>query len=463
MTAGVNLATELTLQSPAPATARRLRRLGVTDKATVAFNSTWKGGALTLTNNGRKNPFAAGFGNPPSVLAGRDHEEGMFVDLLADLRTGPPRTDVVLVGPRGTGKTVLLDRFASLTPSGARVVRLTGDDLHTPRAFAAAFIAKHDDGVVTDQFRFGFSQKSLGITIGRKWEALPNDERDVSPIKDALTAAFRDSMVGKRRSEKPLVVFVDEGQEVGDVVLKGLFNASQTLKTTDRKPSLVVIAGTPGLDDAMRRCRASFASLRAEKMRIGRLDRAASVRLLTGTAAGVGITLGSEVVDKALEHAQGYPYFLQAIGASIVAACWRRDVTHATERELEAASAAFLEKKEGVYGELFDELNTEGLLEGAVALSWKLKTDRRTFRSRELEDAMRDAGIPEKKVGKLFRRIRATGFVWRERGNAYSAGVPSIVDYVREQSPEIVAEQEQTMEARRGSGLGNGHGGRVDQ
>ena len=54
-------------------------------------------------------PFQPGPGRMPPFLAGRETEKQLFEGLLQRLRSGkPPPSELILYGPRGNGKTVLL-------------------------------------------------------------------------------------------------------------------------------------------------------------------------------------------------------------------------------------------------------------------------------------------------------------------------------------------------------------------
>jgi len=59
----------------------------------------------------QKNPFTPAFGSEPMFLAGR---ERIIEDIIGGLENGPgdPNRASILVGPRGSGKTVLLTRIA---------------------------------------------------------------------------------------------------------------------------------------------------------------------------------------------------------------------------------------------------------------------------------------------------------------------------------------------------------------
>jgi len=55
-------------------------------------------------------PFAPGAGTPPPELAGRDELRATLRTALERARIGRPAKSAMLVGLRGVGKTVLLDR-----------------------------------------------------------------------------------------------------------------------------------------------------------------------------------------------------------------------------------------------------------------------------------------------------------------------------------------------------------------
>ena len=56
--------------------------------------------------------FSPGTGATPPALTGREREQAVLTQCLADLLGGAsPPHDVVMVGPRGNGKTVLLNWF----------------------------------------------------------------------------------------------------------------------------------------------------------------------------------------------------------------------------------------------------------------------------------------------------------------------------------------------------------------
>src|SRR2546426_4667898 len=57
------------------------------------------------------NPFSPGAGTPPPELAGRDELRETVRVAIERVRRGLPAKSILMVGLRGVGKTVLLDRM----------------------------------------------------------------------------------------------------------------------------------------------------------------------------------------------------------------------------------------------------------------------------------------------------------------------------------------------------------------
>ena len=72
-----------------------------------------------------RNPFAPGAGTPPPELAGRDDLRTSIQVALERARIGRPAKSAMLVGLRGVGKTVLLDRIrGDAEAAGIHTVRI---------------------------------------------------------------------------------------------------------------------------------------------------------------------------------------------------------------------------------------------------------------------------------------------------------------------------------------------------
>ncbi|MCH6196570.1 ATP-binding protein [Corynebacterium mastitidis] len=218
----------------------------------------------------------------------------------------------VFVGPRGVGKTSLL-RTAQ-----HEAERL---GLHTVWVTAG-------DGSFLEELLLQFSQ------YARRWQdtaaqalgSLVSGTRPASPSRHNLGRQIQAVLekageTARKHSHKGLVIFIDEIQATDHEGLRALAYAWQHMQS--EAPKLPLIALTAGLShtqdvitDAV-----SFAE-RFHYAHLGNLDAQASRTALTRPAKSVGVEWSQEALAQALEHASGYPYFLQLIGdLSWQAAC----------------------------------------------------------------------------------------------------------------------------------------------
>ena len=250
-----------------------------------------------MEKRSRQGPFRPGPGGLPPYLAGRESEQALCRALLGDLQDGlaPPR-EIVLHGPRGNGKTVLLawlQQKAAAYP-GVDVLRLTPADIPNE--------AKLVERLLPASWLQRLTPEEVSVR-GITWRP---GQRNPPPLDHALEARAR---------KKPLVLLLDEAHTLDERVGCALLNASQ--KIGRDLPFLLVLAGTPGLRSHLNSMNASFWN-RAERRAIGRLDSEA-------TAAAIREPLESERIaidgPNALEHvvreSHGYPYFVQVWGQAL--------------------------------------------------------------------------------------------------------------------------------------------------
>lgn len=84
------------------------------------------------------NPFAPGAGTPPPELAGRDDLRETVRIALERVRRGLPTKSIIMVGLRGVGKTVLLDRLRDdAEVSGLQTLRVEAPESRSLPAILA--------------------------------------------------------------------------------------------------------------------------------------------------------------------------------------------------------------------------------------------------------------------------------------------------------------------------------------
>ena len=79
------------------------------------------------------NPYAPGAGMPPPELAGRDELREVVRIALARIQGGRPAKSILMVGLRGVGKTVLLDRMRQdAEATGIHTMRVEAPESRSP-------------------------------------------------------------------------------------------------------------------------------------------------------------------------------------------------------------------------------------------------------------------------------------------------------------------------------------------
>ena len=93
------------------------------------------------------NPFAPGAGTPPPELAGRDNLREIIRIVIERVRRGLPAKSVLMVGLRGVGKTVLLDRMGNDAEGlGIQTMRI-----EAPESRSEMTEARHDPQRSTEE------------------------------------------------------------------------------------------------------------------------------------------------------------------------------------------------------------------------------------------------------------------------------------------------------------------------
>jgi len=307
----------------------------------------------------RTNPFAPGAGNPPPELAGRDAVIEKASIALDRMRNGLSSQSLMLVGLRGVGKTVLLNRMhLDAEAKGIPAVLLEAPErrslpallipnlrvalLKLDRMAAAGDRAKRALralGGFVQGMKIRYHDVEFGLDLGI--EPGVADSGDLGADLVSLLQA-----VGEAAKEKNtvLVLFIDEMQYVEEAELAALISALHRCAQM-QLPVTLVGAGLPQLVGQLGKAK-SYAERLFEFSAIGPLDRAAAALAIVVPARRMGADFDDDAVDEILRQTDSYPYFLQEWGkhswnAATTSPVRRRDVVTATDSALAELDASF--------------------------------------------------------------------------------------------------------------------------
>ena len=365
------------------------------------------------------NPFVPGRGHLPPCLAGRSAEQNELNALLAYLKAGrgAPR-DLILSGPRGNGKTVLLrwfQREIEAAEQNLDAVWLTPADVRNLDELANLLVPpSRFDALRPDRLSFAVGLGRLGWELGGRPGSLTQ-------------------LLAERCQRRPLVLLVDEAHTLGKDLGQALLNASQAVSA--EAPFLLALAGTPGLQTHLNSMAATFWS-RGRKLGIGLLDEAASAQALAQPLAeqSPSVTFAGGALQQVVAESQCYPYFLQLWGAALWTATQETGATQIDETLVAKAKPRFDGERTAYYDDRRQELKRQGLLQVAARLAAAFHNGH-PLREHELDAAIAAAlppGAPNAEVDRHRDGLAAAGYVWNAPAeeDLWRPGIPSLMAYI---------------------------------
>jgi hypothetical protein len=208
-----------------------------------------------------RNPYAPGAGTPPPELAGRDELRETIRIALERVRAGRPTKSILMVGLRGVGKTVLLDRMRDdAEASGIHTIRVEAPESRSLPAILApqlrqgllrlSRIAKAKEfaqralrGLAG--FAKALKMKYQDIEVGLDFDPEPG-LADNGDLEHDLQALLEVTGMAAKEAGTALAIFVDELQYVEEEELAALITA---LHRTAQRSLPVVLVGAGFRDE----------------------------------------------------------------------------------------------------------------------------------------------------------------------------------------------------------------------
>jgi hypothetical protein len=272
------------------------------------------------------NPYRPGAGTAPPALIGRDHLIDTFGVTARRALADRPGKSLMLIGLRGVGKTVLLNRFAEIaTAEGMELAFIEAPETGDLRTLLAAKLRT----VLLRLDRSGTTRAVLhALRVLKTFSLqLPDGSRlslDVDPLlgqadSGLLAEDLTDLLVavGQATADKQvgLLLALDEVQYLEAEELGGLITAVHRTNQLDLPVVLVVLVGAglpqlPGLAGEAK----SYAERLFDLPEVGSLPPEDAVAALAIPAADQGVEFQRDALEEMVAEARGYPYFLQEWG-----------------------------------------------------------------------------------------------------------------------------------------------------
>jgi hypothetical protein len=301
-----------------------------------------------------KNPYAPGAGTPPPELAGRDELREIVRIILERVRAGRPTKSILMVGLRGVGKTVLLDRMREDAESSAiQTMRVEAPENRSLPAILAPQLRQALLRLSRNAQAKELAQRALrglsgfakalkvkyqDIEVGFDFEPEPG-LADNGDLEHDLQALLEVTGGAAKNAGAALAMFVDELQYVEEEELAALITALH--RTAQRRlPVVLVGAGLPQLPGRMGRAK-SYAERLFDFPQVGALSPDAARLAIAKPASDQGVQVNDDALQRIIQETHRYPYFLQEWGKHAWDAAGASPITlHDVELASQTAVAA---------------------------------------------------------------------------------------------------------------------------
>ena len=277
--------------------------------------------------NPLNNPFSPGAGNQPPELAGRGDLLRQVEILLARIKAGRSEQSMFMVGLRGVGKTVLLNRVREIAQAQGYQALLI--EAHENKALPQLLLPPLRQTLFALDRMQNVSQKvkrglrvlrsfigAVKVKVGDAEFGLDIDPETGSADSGDLEADLAELFVavGEAAADRgtAVAVIIDELQYMTETEMSALIMAIHRVSQRNL-PMVLVGAGLPQLVGLAGKSK-SYAERLFTYPEVGALSMADAVQALQGPVKSQGVSFTPEALAEVYRVTQGYPYFLQEWG-----------------------------------------------------------------------------------------------------------------------------------------------------
>ena len=287
-----------------------------------------------------RNPYAPGAGTQPPELAGRDDLRTTVQTALLRTKIGRSSKSTLMVGLRGVGKTVLLERIRQeAEANGIYTLQIEAPEnrslpsMIVPQLRLALLRISNKEAAKQMAHRAlrglaGFVKalkveyQGIGVTLDSAPEPGLADSGD---LENDLQALLEVVGAAAKADESCVALFIDELQYVKEDELAALITALH--RTSQRGLRVTMVgAGLPQVRGRMGRAK-SYAERLFEFPEIGPLSPEDAKLAIAKPARDEGVEIEPPALDAIVAQTQCYPYFLQEWGKHVWDVAQRSPIT----------------------------------------------------------------------------------------------------------------------------------------
>jgi hypothetical protein len=351
---------------------------------------------------------------------------------------GRPAKSQLLLGLRGVGKTVLLNRIAELADGeGYQEVVLEAPEDQRLAAMLVPELRKLLFRLSRKEKAKSLAMRALGVlrSFAKAFKVKVGDVEfmvdaepgiaDSGSLDSDLLEVLLSVSVAARAADSGVALFIDEVQYLEAPDLAALIVAVHKL-TQKSLPFILFGAGLPQLAGIAGDAK-SYAERLFDYPEVGRLTVAAACDAIVTPIEREGATIDSDAIELIVEKTQGYPYFVQEWGHRAWNAAKASPITIQNVQTASATAIAALD-----------------------AGFFRVRMDRLTPREKDYVRAMAELGpgphrsgeiaqklgIPVTKAGPLRNGLIKKGMIYSPQHGDTAFTVPMFDDFLKRSMPD---------------------------
>ena len=371
------------------------------------------------------NPFRAGPAIKPLYVAGRAQERELINKTLVTIAELPkgkkrdqspgPLAPIRIVGPRGVGKTTLLNEARKMADEqGIHVVHVEKLNSLAEEGLLAGLVGDSAYEKINAKLN-----RIQGVSAGPAGVSFREEKHSLVKSMDKIM------------KQKPLLLLLDEAMHYEKSTFGELLQLCQKLMAYN-KPLAVIMAGTPQLEPFLVQVNASFID-RSENIRINALSNEDTRDALAKPFAMQDIKAASAAIDYMAALTDNYPFFIQITGSQVWEAMLRTGKEEVSLALVKKAEAAIEERRDDFYHSIYSKILSALLTEEALRVIEILEMNGGKVKRRVILSGLagKKFGVYGERQVEVFDQLADLGFIWEQRGLVI-AGIPSFFNYCKQ-------------------------------
>ena len=384
----------------------------------------------------RKDPFTPGTGHAPEHIAGREDVFDVLEDALQSIAPSEVQEEdallehdamppIVLTGPRGVGKTLLLRWMQK---------RAQEMKIHVARLEYVKDLAAGD--------ALGRLLKKMAGDDASLLKMVKGFNLSVGPLGGGVqlseASQSYEQLLQARLSQGPVAVLMDEAHHYQAKYLGIMLQVGQRL-INEEYPLVMLLAGTPDLPSYLMNIEATFMT-RSKDIYINLLATEESKDALSKPFTNRGIEVEPAALEMMWGMTDNYPYFVQLVGAEV----WKllpKDGKRRVDVDLvKQAQEEIGDERINFYNKIYNELHKGKLTSHALCVAETIMRQQEANVEREIIEhdlQQKNSDLSEDDAMDIVDKLQRIGFIWQSRKGLMEAGIPSFFTYLQAKKEQI--------------------------